>query len=108
EGLSNAMIHRDLALREITTRLHIFDRAIEIVNPRRSAGFAPSALRAIRFGVPQRLNPQIASIFSNPAYGLALSPGGIPRLLRDAQTFAGRLPDITAFNDEFRLRLHGI
>jgi ATP-dependent DNA helicase RecG len=108
EALSNALIHRDLALRDITTRIHIFDRVIEIVNPRRSAGFAPSALRAIRFGVRQHLNPQTASIFSSPAYGLALSPGGIPGLLRDAQTFSSRLPDITAFNDEFRLRLHGV
>jgi ATP-dependent DNA helicase RecG len=108
EALTNALIHRDLAVREITTRIHIFDRAIEIVNPRRSAGFAPNALKAIRFGVQQRLNPQVASIFSNPAYGLSLAPRGIPKLLRDAQSFSGRLPDITAFNDEFRLRLHGI
>jgi ATP-dependent DNA helicase RecG len=108
EGLANALSHRDLAFREIRTRIHIFDRAIEIVNPHRSAGFAPAAMRAIRFGVQQRLNPQIASIFSNSAYGLSLSKGGIPRLLRDSQTFSGRLPDIIAFNDEFRLRLHGI
>jgi ATP-dependent DNA helicase RecG len=108
EGLGNALIHREPAVRDVTTRIHIFDRAIEIVNPRRSAGFAPAASRAIRFGVQQHLNPQIASIFSNPAYGLSLSPGGIPKLLRDAQAFSGRLPDITAFNDEFRLRLHGI
>jgi ATP-dependent DNA helicase RecG len=108
EGIANALVHRDLALRDIATRIHIFDRAIEIVNPRRSAGFAPAALRAVRFGVRQNLNPHIASIFSNPAYGLSLSPGGIPGLLRDAKAFSGRLPDITAFNDEFRLRLHGI
>jgi ATP-dependent DNA helicase RecG len=108
EALSNALIHRDLAIRDVTTRIHVFDRAIEIVNPRRSAGFAPAALRAIRFGVQQHLNPQIASIFASPAYGLSLSTGGIPKLLGDAQTFSGRLPDITAFNDEFRLRLHGI
>ncbi len=108
EGLANALIHRDLAVRELTTRIHIFDHAIEIVNPRRSAGFAPAALRAIRFGVRQHLNPQIASIFASPAYGLSLSTGGIPKLFREAKQFSGRLPDITAFNDEFRLRLHGI
>ncbi len=108
EGLANALIHRDLALRELTTRIHIFDHAIEIVNPRRSAGFAPAALRAIRFGVQQHLNPQTASIFASPAYGLSLSTGGIPKLLREAKIFSARLPDITAFNDEFRLRLHGI
>ena len=108
EVIANALIHRDLALRDITTRLHIFDRAIEIVNPRRSAGFAPVALKAIRFGVPQRLNSQIAGIFSNPAYGLAVPRGGLPMLLRETLSFSNRLPEIVAFNDEFRLRLHGI
>jgi len=108
ESIANALIHRDLALRDISTRIHIFDRAIEIVNPRRSAGFAPAALRAIRFGVPQRLNPQTAGIFSNPTYGLTLAAGGLPMLLREARSFSNRLPDIAAFNDEFRLRIYGI
>lgn len=108
ESLANALTHRDLALREITTRLHIFDRMIEIANPRRSVGFAPSALKAIRYGVPQRLNPQITALFTNAAYGLALPSGGLPQLLREARSFSNRLPEIVAFNDEFRLRLHGI
>lgn len=108
EGIANAVMHRDLALREMTTRLHVFDRSIEIVNPRRSTGFASSSLKAIRYGVAQRLNPQTASIFSNPAYGLAFATGGLPMLLREAHKFSNRLPDIAAFNDEFRLRLHGI
>ena len=108
EALTNTLIHRDLALRDFTTRLHIFDRVIEIANPRRSAGFAPSALKAIRYGIPQRLNPQIAAIFASPAYGLTLPTGGLPRLLREARSFSNRLPEIVAFNDEFRLRLHGI
>jgi ATP-dependent DNA helicase RecG len=108
EALTNALTHRDLVLREPTTRVHIFDRAIEIANPRRSAGFAPSALKAIRYGIPQRLNPQIAAIFASPAYGLTLPTGGLPRLLREARSFSNRPPEIVAFNDEFRLRLHGI
>ncbi len=108
EAIANALTHRDLALREITTRLHIFDRSIEIANPRRSAGFAPAALKAIRYGVPQRLNPQIAAIFTSPAYGLTLPTGGLPMLLREARAFSNRQPEIVAFNDEFRLRLHGI
>jgi ATP-dependent DNA helicase RecG len=108
EGIANALTHRDLALREITTRLHIFDRAIEIANPRRSVGFAPSALKAIRYGMPERLNPQVAAIFTSEAYGLKLAPGGLPALLREARSFSNRLPEIVAFNDEFRLRLHGI
>jgi ATP-dependent DNA helicase RecG len=107
-AIANALIHRDLAWREITTRLNVFDRSIEIINPRRSNGFAPTALKAIRYGLPQRLNPQVAAIFSNPAYGLTLPSGGLPMLLREARRFANRLPDIAAFNDEFRLRLHGV
>jgi ATP-dependent DNA helicase RecG len=108
EAIANALIHRDLALREIGTRIHVFDRAIEVVNARRSAGFAATGLRAIRFGVQQRLNPQLASVFSNPAYGLTLPHGGLSMLLERGRAFSGRLPDIAAFNDEFRLRLHGV
>src|SRR5258706_9587612 len=108
EAITNAIIHRDLAVRDITTRLNLFDRSIEIINPRRSNGFAPTALKAIRYGMPQRLNAQVAAIFSNPAYGLMLSRGGLPMLLREARSFSSRLPDIVAFNDEFRFRLHGI
>jgi ATP-dependent DNA helicase RecG len=108
EALANALTHRDLALRDVTTRLHIFDRGIEIANPRRSAGFAPAALKAIRYGVPQRLNPQVTAMFTSPAYGLTVPTGGLPTLLREARVFSNRLPEIVAFNDEFRLRLHGI
>ena len=108
EGIANALIHRDLVVRDVTTRLHVFDRAIEIVNPRRSAGFAPQALKSIRFGMQQRLNPRTASVFSHPAYGLQLVSGGLPMILREANSFSNRRPEIVAFNDEFRLRIHGI
>ena len=107
-AVANALVHRDLVVRDVTTRLHVFDRTIEIVNPRRSTGFAPMALKAIKFGAQERLNPRIASIFSSPGYGLQLAQGGLPMLLREARAFSSRLPDISAFNDEFRLRLHGI
>jgi ATP-dependent DNA helicase RecG len=108
EALCNALVHRDLALRDVATRIHIFDRSIEITNARRTAGFAPGALRAIRYGVPQRLNPQLAALFTSPAYGLRLPGGGLPALLRAARTFSGRRAEIHAFNDEFRLRLYGL
>ncbi len=108
EAIANALIHRDLALRDITTRINVFDRSIEIINPRRSAGFAPVALKAIRYGLHQQSNPQIAGIFSSPAYGLTLARGGLPTILREARSFSNRLPDLAAFNDEFRLRLHGV
>jgi ATP-dependent DNA helicase RecG len=108
EAIANALMHRDLALRDITTRLHIFDRAIEVVNPRRSAGFAPAALKAIRFGVNERLNPQTASIFGSTGYGLKLPQGGLPTLITEARKFSNRAPEIVAFNDEYRLRVHGV
>jgi predicted HTH transcriptional regulator len=108
EALANALAHRDLALRDHTTRLHVFDHAIEILNPRRTVGFAPPAQRAIRYGVPQQLNPQLAAIFRSPAYGLDLPHGGLPMLLRQARLFSTRRADINLFNDEFRLRLYGI
>lgn len=108
EAIANALVHRDLALRDVPTRLHIFDHTIEITNPRRTLGFMPAAGRAIRYGVHQRINPQLAALFASPAYGLALAPGGLPMLLRQARLFAGRRADIHAINDEFRVRLYGI
>jgi ATP-dependent DNA helicase RecG len=109
EALVNALAHRDLALREHATRIHIFDRAIEIINPRRTNGFAPIALKAIRYGVPQSINPQLKALLTSPAYGLPdIARGGLPELLREARLFSGKRAEIHSFNDEFRLRLHGI
>ena len=107
EGVANALVHRDLALRDFVTRLHIFERSIELINPRRSIGFAPVAQKAIRYGMPQRLNPQLASIFQSAAYGLNLKRTGLPELLRQTRLFSGRRAEIFAFNDEFRLRFYG-
>lgn len=108
EGVCNLLIHRDLALRDQPTRLHIFDRSIELINPRRTAGFSPVAQKAIRYGVPQRLNPQLAAIFSSPAFGAKTPHGGLPMLLRESRLFASRRTDTIAISDEFRLRFHGI
>ncbi len=108
EALANALAHRDLALREHETRIFIFDRSIELTNPRRTSGFAPSMQRAIRYGVPQQLNPQISALFKSPAYGLELPRGGLPALLRESRLFAGRKSEIHTVNDEFRLRLYGV
>ncbi|MFN2531903.1 MAG: helix-turn-helix domain-containing protein, partial [Pyrinomonadaceae bacterium] len=41
EAITNMLAHRDLALREMSTRVHIFDQSLEFVNPRRSTGFSP-------------------------------------------------------------------
>lgn len=107
EAMANALAHRDLALREPPTRLHIFDNSIEIINPRRTQGFAPVALKLIRYGVSQTLNPQLAAMFYSEAYGLSLAPGGLPKLLLQSRAFSRRRAEIAAFNDEFRVRLHG-
>ncbi|MDT5121754.1 MAG: ATP-dependent helicase RecG [Acidobacteriota bacterium] len=108
EGVANALAHRDLSLRDFVTRVHIFDRSIEIINPRRSIGFAPAAQKAIRYGVPQRLNPQLTAIFYSTAYGLSLTRGGLPELLHNTRTFSSRRAEIHSFNDEFRLRFYGV
>lgn len=106
EAICNLIVHRDLAIRDQPTRIHLFDRSIELINPRRSSGFSPLAQRAIRYGMPQRLNPQLAAVFSSPAYGVRLPHGGLPMMMREARHFSGRRPDIAALNDEFRLRIH--
>ena len=101
------MQHRDLALRDVPSRVHVFDHSLELVNARRSAGFSPVAQKAIRYGMPQRLNPQVAAVLTSAAYGLVLSLRGLPALLREARRFSTRKAEIVSFNDEFRLRIYG-
>ena len=64
--------------------------------------------RAIRYGIPQRLNPQTAAVFTSPAYGLRLPTGGLPALLRESRLFSGRKTEVNTVNDEFRVRLYGV
>ena len=107
EAVINMLMHRDLALRDIPTRVSIFDNAIEFINPRRTMGFAPGATRAIRYGITQRLNPQITSIFTRREYGIHAPHGGLPMVLKQSQRFSGKKPEIYGTNDEFKLKLHG-
>lgn len=108
EAVANVLIHRDLAIRDIPTRISIFDNAIEFINPRRTNGFSPPASRAIRYGVTQRLNPQIAAIFEKREYGTTVPRGGLPMLLRDSHRFSGRRSEIYTTNDEFKLKIYGV
>ena len=108
EAVANALVHRDLALREPATKIQIFDSFIEISNPRRTNGFAPPASRAIRYGITQRLNPQIAAIFSSEAYEANHSKIGLPQLLRNARIFSGKRAEIYTSNDEFKLKIYGV
>lgn len=108
ECLINALIHRDLALREIRTRINIYDNAIEFINPRRTNGFSPPASRAIRYGITQRLNPQIAAIFTRREYGIHAPHGGLPMVLRQSNRFSGRKPEIYIANDEFKVKIFGV
>jgi len=106
EAVINALIHRDIALRDIRTRINIYDSAIEFVNPRRTIGFSPPAYRAIRYGITQRLNPQIASIFTRREYGITAPHGGLPMILRQSTRHADRRPEIYIANDEFKLKIY--
>ena len=107
EAITNLLAHRDLALRDLPSRINVFDHSLEFVNARRSTGFSPVAQKAIRYGMPQRLNPQLAAVLTSSAYGLPLSLRGLPSLLREARRFSNRKAEIVAFNDEFRLRIYG-
>lgn len=106
EAVINMLTHRDLALREIRTRVNIYDNAIEFINPRRTNGFAPGPARAIRYGISQRLNPQISSIFTRREYGIQAPHGGLPMILRQSNRFASRKPEIYTANDEFKLKIY--
>jgi predicted HTH transcriptional regulator len=107
EATINALVHRDFAIRDVPTRISVYDDAIEFANPRRTNGFAPPASRAIRFGITQRLNPQIASIFTMREYGTIAPRGGLPMILRDGYKFSGRRVEVYTTNDEFRLKMYG-
>ena len=108
EAVANALVHRDLALRDIPTRILIYDNAIEIINPRRTNGFVPPSSRAIRYGITQRLNPQIAAIFTKREYGTNVPRGGLPMLLRQSNIFSGKRAEIYTSNDEFKLKIYAV
>ena len=108
EALANLLAHRDLALREIETKISIFDTAIEFSNPRRTNGFVPPASKAIRFGITQRVNPQLMSIFSRREYGAKIPQGGLPMVLKQSELFSGQKPELLTTNDRFRLKLHAL
>ncbi len=107
EAIANALVHRDLAIRDIPTRVHIYDSSIEFINARRTNGFVPPASKAIRYGITQRLNPQIAAIFGRREYGTDVPRGGLPMILKQSLLFSGRRAEIFTANDEFRLKIYG-
>lgn len=108
EAVANLLMHRDLALRDIQTRILIYDNSIEFTNPRRTGGFVPPASRAIRYGITQRINPQIAAIFQKREYGTSIPKGGLPMLLRQTRRFSGKRSEVYTSNDEFKLKIYGI
>jgi ATP-dependent DNA helicase RecG len=108
EAVANALVHRDLAIRDVQTRILIFDNSIEILNPRRTNGFSPPASRAIRYGVTQRLNPQIAAIFSKREYGTNIPKGGLPMIIKTSKYFSDKRVEIYTSNDEFKLKIYAV
>ncbi len=108
EAIANMLVHRDLVLRDIPTRILIYDNSIEFINARRTNGFVPPASRAIRFGITQRLNPQIAAVFNRREYGASVPRGGLPMVLRDSEAFSGRRAEVYTSNDEFKLKMYGV
>lgn len=108
EAIANALVHRDLAFRDIPMRINIYDNAIEFINARRTNGFVPPASRAIRYGITQRLNPQIAAIFGRREYGASIPRGGLPMVLKQSLNFSGKRAEVFTANDEFRLKIYGV
>ncbi|CAN5449637.1 hypothetical protein BH10ACI1_BH10ACI1_03470 [soil metagenome] len=108
EAVANILMHRDLALRDIPTRILIYDNSIEFINPRRTNGFVPPASRAIRYGITQRINPQVAAIFSKREYGTNIPRGGLPMLLRQTRQFSGKRSEVYTSGDEFKLKIYGV
>jgi ATP-dependent DNA helicase RecG len=106
EAVINALTHRDLALREIRTRINIYDSSIEIINPRRTSGFTLPEARTVRYGISRRINPQITAIFKRREYGTHAPQGGIPMILRQSNRFSGRRPEVYIANDEFKLKIY--
>ena len=86
----------------------IYDDYIEFINPRRTNGFVPPASRAIRYGITQRINPQISSIFTRREYGTLVPHGGLPMVLKQSHRFSDRRPEIYTSNDEFKLKIYGL
>ncbi len=107
EAVANSLVHRDLALRDVRTRIAIYDNYIEIVNARRTGGFSPPASKAIRYGITQRLNPQIASIFGRREYGASVPRGGLPMILKQSEHISGKRTEVYTANDEFKLKIYG-
>lgn len=106
ESVINMLMHRDLAVRDIRTRVNIYDNAVEFINPRRTNGFSPPAARAIRYGITQRLNPQLSAIFTRREYGINVPHGGLPMVLRQSNLFSGRKPEVYIVNDEFKVKIY--
>ena len=106
EAVANILTHRDLGLRDGITRVSIFDDSIEFVNPRRTNGFVPPASKAIRFGISQKVNPQISAIFSRREYGAHIPQGGLPMILKQSCLFSGKRVELYTANDEFKLKIH--
>ncbi|HZS44926.1 MAG TPA: RNA-binding domain-containing protein [Blastocatellia bacterium] len=102
EGLTNALVHRDYSMRDVHTRISIFDNRIEMINPCR---YRMLPIESIKYGTVSAANPLLKAIFTNPLYGLKLAQGGVPSMLQEGKAFAGHAPEIKIINGEFRLRL---
>jgi ATP-dependent DNA helicase RecG len=107
EAVANALVHRDFVLRDIPTRINIYDNSIEFINARRTNGFVPPASRAIRYGITQRLNPQISAIFNRREYGANVPLGGLPMILKESERISGKRTEVYTSNDEFKLKIYG-
>jgi hypothetical protein len=108
EAITNLLAHRDLALRDQPSRVHIFDHSLEFVNARRSLGFSPIAQKAIRYGCAAAtksaacgaLKESCLWIETHFAWTSATAERSSPLFEPESRN--------RFFNDEFRLRVYGV
>jgi ATP-dependent DNA helicase RecG len=105
EAIANALVHRAWQVRDRTMRVHVFDHAIEIINPTPLLDLPVSSLR---YGVTQAHNPRLKAVFTNAHYGAQLSHGGLPMMFAQCTELARRVPEgPTYVNHDFRVKLYG-
>jgi ATP-dependent DNA helicase RecG len=105
EVLSNALIHRDYAVREQPLIVNIFDDRLEVVNPCESNNIL-TVKAILAYGVAQVLNPRLKAIFTSSAYGLPGVKGGFLQLRRTTYRYTQREPRLVITTTEFQVTIY--
>ena len=106
EAVTNLLVHRDWNAPGHHARIHLYDDAIELINPAR---LPELPIISLRYGVTAVPSPRLKAILTNRHYGLPTVRGGIPMIFEEAINFARRAPEGPAIaNHEFHLKIYGL